>query len=286
MTSDKGKGSRDQLLNDGFCRFENVLSAVMLERLRKATDEGLAALTDEQRKQLGGQGSMVGMPYLPSVYSELIAWPAAIEALHSLGFNHPRYWSGYIIAKEAHSAGSYWHQDWPFWDNSVSADAEPHQLFLMYYLTDTRPENGCLRAIPGSHRRWVPQHGMGGHDEGTRFADPDTSPAYADAVGQVDLSVTAGDLLIGDARILHAPHGNQTGERRTVITMWYLPRYDELPEQMQASFKQMLYTAPPGDLPPDLVSAIVPLLPDYQGDRDPAAWNRQPGKHLDGAPLQ
>ena len=284
MTEDKGQGAKDRLLQDGFCRFENVLPDEMLHRLRAATDELLAALTDEKRQQLGGQGSMVGMPYLPAVFSELIAWPAAIGALQAMGFKRPRYWSAYIIAKEAHSPASYWHQDWPYWDDPVSAEAEPHQLFLMYYLTDTRPENGCLRAIPGSHRRWFPQHDMGGHDAGTRHADPETSPAYADSPGQADISVKAGDLLVGDARILHAPHGNQTAERRTVITLWYLPRFDELPETMQATFQQVLYMIPPKSLPSDLMTPIAPLLLDYEGDCEPVTWNRQPGKYIDGAP--
>ncbi len=284
MTGDRKRESRDQLLQDGFCRFENVLPPEMLGRLRAATDESLSELTEDRKRDLGGQGSMVGMPYLPAVFSELIAWPAAIDALHALGFDRPRYWSAYIIAKEPNSSASYWHQDWPYWDHAVSGETEPHQLFLMYYLTDTSRENGCLRAIPGSHRRWVPQHDMGGHDEGTRHEDPAASPAYSDSPEQVDLSVKAGDLLVGDARILHAPHANQTDERRTVITMWYLPRFHELPESMQATFQSQLYMMPPRSLSPDLLTPIEPLLLDYSGDSEPVEWNRQPGQYLVGAP--
>ena len=37
-----------------------------------------------------------------------------------------------------------------FWDEDVAYAKYPVQLFAMYYLTDTRRENGCLRVIPGS----------------------------------------------------------------------------------------------------------------------------------------
>ena len=30
------------------------------------------------------------------------------------------------------------------------------QLFLMVYLVDTTPANGCLRVLPGSHLRKIP----------------------------------------------------------------------------------------------------------------------------------
>ena len=37
-----------------------------------------------------------------------------------------------------------------YWDEDVAYAKYPVQLFAMYYLTDTRRENGCLRVIPGS----------------------------------------------------------------------------------------------------------------------------------------
>lgn len=265
---------RNQLLRDGFCRFENVIPAEMIAELRVASDELLDAVTEEQRANSGGQGAIVALPFTPKVFTELIALPELLDALRALGFDKPRYWSGYLISKEPHSSASYFHHDWPFWTDPVSDEEEPHQLFIMVYLSDTRPENGCLRVIPGSHLHWAPQHDMGGHDEGTRHMDPATTPAYKDSPDQVNLSVNAGDLLIGDARILHGPHGNQTDERRTVITMWYLPRFDELCEPMKAAFQTRLNMIPPSSLPEELRSKLDPLTLDYTGDAEPVEWSR------------
>ena len=187
-----------------------------------------------------------------------------------------------MIAKEPHSGPLYWHQDWPFWDDAVSADPLPHQLFLMWYLVDTRPENGCLRLLPRSHRLRCDVHdAIGtGHDDTVRHQDPATSPAYQRHPDEVDVTVRAGDLVIGDARLLHAAHGNSSDRRRTVITMWYLPRYDELSEPMRAAFQERLFAPPPADLPAEELDRISHLLPDYAGGTEPAVWNRTPGKYL------
>ena len=277
-----GQNRREQLIRDGFCIFERIFPQTMIAQLGAASDQLLEALGDKERKDSGGQGSIVALPYRPAVFTDLITHPGSIDALHALGFDRPRYWSGYVIAREARSAAGYWHQDWPFWGDPVSGEEVPHQLFLMVYLTDTRPRNGCLRVIPGSHQHWVTQHDTGGHDEGTRHEDPAASPAYADSPDQIDVAITAGDLLIGDARILHAPHANQTDERRTVITMWYLPRFDELPEPMQAAFQSRLNMIPPSDLPDEQTRRIAPLNPDYSGDAESAEWDRNAGAVLKG----
>ena len=51
---------------------------------------------------------------------------------------------------------------------------------------------------------------------------------------EVDVCVKAGDLVVGDSRILHAAHANQSDHRRTVITLWFHPFGDDLPESIKA----------------------------------------------------
>ena len=238
----------------------------------------LDALTDEQKQRSGGQGSILAMEHQDPVFSELIALPETLQALHGLGFARPRYWSGFVIAKEPHSGPLYWHQDWPFWDDAVSADPLPHQMFLMWYLVDTRPENGCLRLLPRSHRLRCDVHdAIGtGHDDTVRHEDPATSPAYRRHPDEVEVPVGAGDLVIGDARLLHAAHGNATARRRTVITMWYLPRYDELSEPLRAAFQERLYAPPPPDLPADELTASAACCPTTPAPRPPPRGTESP----------
>ena len=270
---------REQLVSDGFCIIPEVLDAGMLDSLRRESSALLDQLTEEEKRIQGGQGAWQPIPYTPSVFSELISWPRALAALADLGFGAVRYLSGFIISREPRTRAAYWHQDWMYWDEPESADPLPVKVFLMYYLVDTAPANGCLRVIPGSHRRRYPQHEYEGHGTDIRYEDPDTSVKYADAARQIDVPIAAGDLLVGDSRVLHAPRANRTDQRRTVLTMWYLPRWDELSERMRASYAAN-HRAFPAEAPRELLERLLPLSPRYSGSAAPAVTNRRPGDYL------
>ena len=270
---------REQLVGDGFCIVPGVLDAGMLGLLRRESSALLDRLSDDEKRIQGGQGAWQPIPLTPTVFAELISWPRALAALADLGFDAVRYLSGFIISREPYTKAAYWHQDWMYWDEPESADPLPVKVFLMYYLVDTSPANGCLRVIPGSHRRRYPQHEYDGHGTDIRYEDPDTSIKYADAAGQIDVPITAGDLLIGDSRVLHAPRANATDQRRMVLTMWYVPRWDDLSERMQASYSGD--RASTAGVPPHVLERLRPLLPRYSGSAEPAVTNRRPGKYLE-----
>lgn len=87
---------------------------------------------------------------------EIIEHPAAIMA--ALGIADLHTGTFQIISKPPGAPALYWHQDWARWDDPISLSPWPQQVFLNWYLTDTGPENGCLRVIPGSHRRRLDLH--------------------------------------------------------------------------------------------------------------------------------
>ena len=91
---------------------------------------------------------------------------------------------------------------------SVLADS----YFLSYYLTDTYRENECLRVIPGTHRKC---HQRPGPE--IQAIDDLSHPAFADNSNAVDVPVKAGDLIILDARLIHATWPNQTDQRHTLL---------------------------------------------------------------------
>ena len=97
-------------------------------------------------------------------------------------------------------------------------------IFLMYYLEDTSRHNGCLRLLPGSHRRRLDLHDLGvAHEVDINSMENSADPRFLDHDGEVDVPVRAGDLVVGDARMFHAAHSNESDQRRTVITIWFLP---------------------------------------------------------------
>ena len=267
---------RDQFVRDGFYVFKDILDVPILEGLRNMTDAVLGQQDPEHFECHRTTGSMVlidwQMAYQHAAMAELIVHPKALAALRQLGFAEPKFGHGRIISKPPHSPPLFWHEDGRFWDDPVSYTAQPIQCFLMYYLTDTTPENGCLRVIPGSHLK---RHRL--HDEISprhtealnTYADP-KDPGFARVAEEIDVPVQAGDLVMGYGTLLHASHGNRTDQPRTVLTMWYYPDFVDLPERTQATVavaeghnKEAVPSSPEGQ------ALLEPLRIIYDGQAAP-----------------
>ena len=258
-----------QLLDDGFCVFENVLDAGMLEQLRHMTERVLETLSSEDRARQITTGSMMPIVSDP-FFAEIIAWPKALAALAALGFASPTFSDGYIISKPPHSPRLFWHYDWFAWEDPRSHEPVPPQVFLMYYLTDTRPENGCLRVIPGSHRTHNPLHDVIDAPHSKELAEGEhlDRVEFSRRPDEVDVPIKAGDLLLGDARLLHATHANNSDEGRTLLTLWYQPDLKSLPERMQAQMAAKAQRIP-DSWPPEARQRVEPLWARYEGSAAP-----------------
>jgi hypothetical protein len=272
------KGKFEQLITDGFCLAENVLDPDMLSRLQQTTNQLLDAQSDEKYDEQRSTGSMVDVGSHP-IFAELVVYPPARTVLEALGFLRPKWMSGYVISKPPESPALFWHQDWWGWNDPSSYTPLPQQLFLMYYLVDTTPHNGCLRLLRGSHlnRHRMHDEVPNAHtDELRRVTDPD-HPAYQSIPEEVNVPVKAGDLVIGDSRLLHSAHANKSDLRRTVITLWYFPYFDLLSAGLRAVI------ARPREFDgwdKEAKARTADFIPIYEGTAEPVAWNREPSAAL------
>ena len=278
---------QEQFARDGFYVFENILDSPILDRLRNSSDGVLAEQEPEHFKQQRTTGSMVlidwDMADQHPVIAELIAHPGALAALNQLGFDDPKFGHGRIISKPPYSPPLFWHEDGRFWDDPVSYTPQPIQCFLMYYLTDTTPENGCLRLIPGSHRKRHPLHDKISprHTDELRTFENPNDPGFSRVEEEVDVPVKAGDLVMGYGSLLHASHGNQTDQRRTVLTMWYYPDFVALPERTQATVALAEANNSTTVSSSGKTQALMePLRIVYDGDAEPIEQEWTPGKGL------
>jgi len=269
---------RRQLARDGFCILENIIEPPMLAQLRTITDRMLERQGAAHFEENRSQGSLLSV-YEEPLMAELVAYRPILAALKRLGFENPKWTSGFVISKPANSPPLFWHQDARFWDDPISYTPQIIQCFLMIYLVDTTPQNGCLRLIPGSHMKRHRLHDAlpDAHEADLSRADDTAQLAFRQAEGEVDVPVKAGDVVMGSARLLHAAHGNQSDQRRTNITLWYYPEYTKLPEPIQAYLADT-------DWPADWHAAnrdlLAPLKPVYEGDAEPIILNRTPGPQL------
>ena len=262
---------------DGFSIVRGVLDEAFIDRLREASDASLAEQDQQHFAEQVATGSMilVNGPFIERypVFAEFIAHPGVLQALARLGFRNPKFGHGRVISKPPHSPPLFWHEDGRFWDDPVSYTPVPIQAFLMFYLTDTTPENGCLRVIPGSHLKRHALHDLvpESHTHDNRlYRNPAGNPAFAHYEDEVDVPLRAGDFVAGYGTVFHAAHGNASDQRRTCLTMWYYPAFPELPERTQASVAAVEHGLQLSDrAPAELAALLRPLEITYNGDAEP-----------------
>jgi Phytanoyl-CoA dioxygenase (PhyH) len=271
--SQSDSASRRELLEKGYVCVPDILPAELLNRLRSVTDRLLDAQSEAARMYNRTQGSMLSATADP-IFAELYTLPSAVGALAAMGWPDPAVSDGYVIAKPPNSPRLFWHYDWFSWEDPVSFSAtHPPQLAFMYYLVDTRRENGCLRAIPGSHIAHNPLHDqlLEPHNAALSRGEAMDTPAFSDRPDEVDVPASARELLIVDARLLHAAHANKSDQRRTVITLWYQPDLPALPESIQAQMARKTQPIPP-DWPDSARQLLTPMLASsrYHGSAEPS----------------
>src|SRR5438128_974750 len=98
-TEQRTRSKREQLLEDGFCVFPNMLDAAMLQELTTVTENLLATYNPEVAQKVKYQGSNIKLDYQHSVFARLFAWPGAIKAFQELGFDSPKFWSAFLLSK-------------------------------------------------------------------------------------------------------------------------------------------------------------------------------------------
>lgn len=228
---------REQLVRDGYCIIPGVLDDSMIERWIAYSDSVLDAKPhnpntkyqgsdfhiNSRRRYMRGDMHRPDLALWSPLVDELVDLPAADEACNALGIEGKHSDDTVLIlSKPAQGPALYWHQDFMEWDHPKASLPWPTRIFLSYYLVDTTVENGCLRAIPGTHRKRIPLHDILPAAHGPKIQALDTShPVFADHPDAIDLPVKAGDLVINDARLLHAAHANRTDQRRTLLLQWH-----------------------------------------------------------------
>ncbi len=269
---------RRELEEDGYTVIPQVLSAAMLAQARLVTTRLLETQTQAHFAWQRSTGSMIPV-FADPWFADLVAWTPALQILQALGLAEPRFTSGYVISKPPHSPPLFWHQDWGGWDDPLSYIAPTLQIFLMYYLVDTSPRNGCLRVLQRSHRERHAMHDAvpEAHTDILRQATDPTHPAFQSIAEDVAVPVQAGDLVIGDSRLLHGAYANASDHWRTVITLWFHP-FDRYSEPLQAYMANTMSQI--RDWPPAAQAKVQSLLPVYEGTHPPIAWNRIPGPDL------
>ena len=225
----------EELKVNGCCVLEQVLPSDLTSKCINLANLALDKTTNEHREKNKSQGSMVHLADYPE-FVDLISSQHLMKALdENFDFTDIKFSSGYLISKPPKSPPLFWHQDWWGWEHKSSYTDFLHQIFVMVYLTDTTRENGCLKYLSGSHRKKHRFHeSKNAHSEELARVDNPNDPLFHDEQEEIDVPTKLGDVVVGDARVLHAANKNNSDKKRSLITLWYHPHYNQMSDEMRS----------------------------------------------------
>lgn len=123
------------------------------------------------------------------------------------------------------------HQDHPYWIDS--AENIPQLITIMLLLDDSTMANGCLEAIPGSHK-WGIQKGK--DDPGFAKFEMDESLIDMSLLQPVELA--AGDFIAFGADLVHRSQPNRSDSDRRAFLYTYQPAGQRTQLQNLQQFKR------------------------------------------------
>ena len=238
LSREQALDKRTDLIEKGYAIIPEVMSMQLLEELRAWSTDVFRRVPVDSKYRYQGSDIHVSTPQVwaennfqaderkfpDAIVSKILEQPAQSEVCRLIGLEGLRPDGMVIIlSKPGHGPPLYWHQDYINWNSPAAATPWPTRIFLSYYLSDTNLENGCLRVIPGSHRKRLDLHDTlpDAHEAQIQAIDDPTHPVFEDRPDAVDVPMKAGDLIIADARLMHGAWPNQTDQRRTLLLAWH-----------------------------------------------------------------
>ena len=219
VTDDKVEFYRE----NGYVRFDEVLSADEVEAVRGALERTLADRRGIHRDLAGmsGEEKILQMLNLWEQNDLLKAYATSprlagiakrLTGSDSLHLFHDQA----LVKKPGPSAASPWHQDQPYWPSK-----EPGMLSCWMALDDVTVERGAMQFIPGSHR-W-------GEFDPISFAGdgPELKELVSDAQRAqweaVPVELKAGDCTWHHGLTAHYTRPNTTDHVRRALVTIYIP---------------------------------------------------------------
>ncbi|MFQ5565031.1 MAG: phytanoyl-CoA dioxygenase family protein [Paracoccaceae bacterium] len=144
--------------------------------------------------------------------------PRVLDAVESMLGPDLMLWSCEYFIKEAHSDKIVsWHQDLTYWGMGET----DHEVTAWLALSPATAKSGCMRFVPGSHRRAIVDHR-------DTFADDNLLSRGQEIAVEVDeaeavaAALQPGQMSLHHGRMFHASGPNLTGDRRIGFVMRFI----------------------------------------------------------------
>lgn len=150
---------------------------------------------------------------------ELVRHPAILDAVEDLLGPDLFCWGSQFFAKNAgDEAYVSWHQDGTYWGLS-----SPDVVTAWVALTPSRPINGNMRVIPGTHHRQVEHEDT--FAEANLLSRGQEIRVEVDVDKAVDVTLEAGQMSLHHVLIFHGSEANRADYRRVGFAIRYVPTH-------------------------------------------------------------
>ena len=110
-----------------------------------------------------------------------------------------------------------WHQDVTYWGLEP-----PEAITAWYAVDDSDAENGCMRAIPGSHSNGIREHGESGKGGNLLSINQELLVSAEEEASAVDMPLRAGEISLHEGALIHGSLPNCSTRRRSGLTLRYI----------------------------------------------------------------
>jgi non-haem Fe2+, alpha-ketoglutarate-dependent halogenase len=109
-----------------------------------------------------------------------------------------------------------WHQDGTYWGLHP-----PKATTAWIALSDSIPENGCMRVVPGSHKHLQPHQETFAEDNA--LSRGQEIAVAVDEKQAVDIVLHPGEMSLHDVAIVHGSRANTSDKPRIGVAVRYMP---------------------------------------------------------------
>ena len=198
---------------DGFLFPKRVLDDAEAEACRNKLEKYISHFGEEAR----GAGPMTKRAHIVLRWAaELMRQSAIVDAVENIIGPDIMCWSSAIFTKEANSGRFVsWHQDASYWGLSNSK-----VVSAWVALTPASAANGCLRLLPGSHRKLEDHEDV--EDGDNMLSRGQTIATTIDERSAVDVNLLPGEYALFHVNMAHASYPNRSASDRIGFVFRYV----------------------------------------------------------------
>ena len=212
QSTDDPKSISDRYAHDGYVILRNVVDADLVHETDEFVDWLLKKNPDTRPEALHSY-LMRDEPFLLRLVSDERLLDLAA---HFIGPNIALYGAHFICKPPGDGKAVAWHQDGAYWP------LDPMEVTTLWLaVTESTPENGCMRVIPETQHLNLQAMDEQHQIEGAMLSGMDQ--ALADEARAVDMVLQPGDVSVHNPNIIHGSNANHSSRWRRGLTIRYIP---------------------------------------------------------------